>query len=216
MSKQPRSIIKLEPIDNFFRINWRFDIRCNYDCCYCDSGWHSTSSPVKTLENLKESWKAIYRLASQRNRPLQVSFLGGEPTANRNFVPLIEWIYENYGAKIALAGLSTNGSAPTRIYQQLIQLIDFISFSTHSEFWDEAKFFRTVIETKQSVSNSAKQINVTLMNEPWNSHRLDHYKNILQSHEIPYKVIDINWNHATRMIPIINQTSKEYHVPQAR
>lgn len=211
MSKQPRSIIKLEPVDNFFRINWRFDIRCNYDCCYCDEEWHSISSPVKTLEELKQSWNKIYTMAIQRNLPLQLSFLGGEPTANRNFLPLVEWIYDNHGANMALCGLSTNGSAPLRIYQRLIQLVDYISFTTHSEFWDENKFFHTVIETKRSIVADHKRINVSIMDEPWNRHRFDVYKEILDEHGIDWKVSPIKWDYATRSIPIINTKSRHYH-----
>lgn len=210
MSKQLQSIIRIEPVDNFFRINWRFDIRCNYDCCYCDKEWHSLSSPVKTLKDLKESWIKIYDLASQKKLPLQLSFLGGEPTANRNFLPLVEWIYQNYGSAIALCGLSTNGSAPVRIYQKLIDTVDFISFSIHSEFWNEAKFFDTVIRTKQHSLGSKKRINVTIMDEPWNRHRFDYYKIVLDSYNIDWKMVSINWMHAARSIPIINHTSREY------
>jgi len=171
------------------------------------------TSPVKTLDELKDSWCKIYELAQQRHLPIHLAFLGGEPTANRNFLPLIEWIYLNYQPRIDLCGFSTNGSAPIKIYRRLIQLVDYISFSTHSEYWDEKKFFETVIDVKKCTENTHKRINVSIMDEPWNAHRFDFYKELLTEHKIDWKMGYIEWKYANRTIPIKNQRSTDYVAP---
>ena len=72
--------------------------------------------------------------------PYKISFTGGEVTANRNFLPLVQFIREHY--TIQQIVVTTNGSASTNYYLRLAELVEAISFSTHSEFWDEDKFFK--------------------------------------------------------------------------
>jgi organic radical activating enzyme len=202
--------IKIEPVEKFFRVNWRFDIRCNYDCCYCATEWHDLLSPIKSLPQLKHAWTKIFKWSLQRDLPMQISFTGGEPTVNKNFLPLIEWIYKNNRNRIAMAGMSTNGSAPAKVYLRLIELLDYISFSIHSEFFDENKFFSTVIKTKNSTIGTKKRINVSIMDEPWNRHRFNFYKKVLDDHDIDWKINYINWDYSTSTIPIINKKSQPF------
>jgi MoaA/NifB/PqqE/SkfB family radical SAM enzyme len=204
MSTFPKSIIKVQPIDKYFRVNWRFDTRCNYDCCYCAPSWHQSTEPVKTLDELQLAWTNVIQLADQKKLPLQVSFVGGEPTANKNFLPFLEWIYSNFSDKIGMTGFSTNGSAPKKVYLRLIQLVDYISFSVHSEFFNEEKFFDTVIATKAATAGSNKRVNVSIMDEPWNRERFEIYKKILTDNNVDWKINYIDWNLATRSFPIKN------------
>ena len=203
-------IVKVTPVDDFFMINWRFDIRCNYDCCYCDAEWHSDSSPVKTLEELKQTWQNIWASANTQGRKIKLAFFGGEPTANKNFLPLVEWLYANYGDSLGHVGFSTNGSAPIKIYERLIGYMDWISFSTHSEFWDEDHFFRTILAVKALTLGTDKRINVSIMDEPWNQDRVAHYQELLKQNDIDFKPGVIRWEHAVRLDPRINTKNTLY------
>lgn len=200
-----QQIIEIRPVEQVFRVNWRFDIRCNYDCSYCAREWHSQTSMIRSLSDLQASWKKIHDMARTRKSPIQLSILGGEPTANKNLVPFIEWVFENYGPGLKNVGVATNGSAPLKIYTKLMQYLDWISFSVHSEFFSERSFFSKILALRKSIPvNTHKRIDVTIMEEPWNQARFAVYEKILQKNHIDYKFIPINWNHATRTIPIIN------------
>lgn len=206
----PIKITQVTPVEDYFMINWRFDIRCNYDCCYCDAEWHSNSSPIRTLEELQLTWQNIMASVDTKGRKIKLAFYGGEPTANRNFLPLVEWLYANYGDRLGHVGFSTNGSAPVKIYERLIGYMDWISFSTHSEFWDEDHFFRTVLAVKALTNGTDKRINVSIMDEPWNQDRVAYYKELLTANAIDFKPGVIRWEHAIRLDPKINTKNKLY------
>lgn len=205
----PKNIIKIEPVQDLFAINWRFDIRCNYDCSYCDTAFHSTTSKPKTLEILQDEWTKIYNLVP-KNKKIKLNYLGGEPTANKNLVPLIDWINENFGHRILISGVSTNGSAPLKIYKKLIEKVYYITFSVHSEFYNEKQFFKNVIETKKLTLGTDKIVNVNVMDEGWNSDRISVYQEWLTRFKIDHKIMKINWNRAHRLIPIHNAKTEEY------
>ena len=205
-AEKPKNIVSVTPVEDMFMVNWRFDIRCNYDCAYCDAEWHTVEGPVKTLEQLQTAWKNIYNCVP-KDKKIKLAFFGGEPTANKNFLPLVEWIYTNYGNQLGHVGFSTNGSAPAKIYQRLIAHMDWISFSIHSEFWNESHFFETVLATKQLTQGTHKRINVSIMDEPWNRHRIPTYQQWCERHDIDHKLGIIRWEHSTRsnnLIPVKN------------
>ena len=86
------------------------------------------------------TWRNIYEQASTRGLEFKLSFTGGEVTANKNFLPLIQWMRENYN-DIKHIAVTTNGSASERYYLRLADKVESISFSTHSEHMDEQEFF---------------------------------------------------------------------------
>jgi organic radical activating enzyme len=210
------NITEIRPTERLFRVNWRIDIRCNYDCSYCDQDWHSNLSAIKTLKELQDTWIRIHDLAAPTALPIQLAILGGEPTANKNLIPFIEWLFANYGDKLKNVGISTNGSAPLKIYKKLIQYLDWISFSIHSEFFNEQDFFKKVIAIRKSIAlHDIKRINVSIMDEHWNRLRFPVYQEILARNNIDFKIVPINWNHAIRNIPIINKKNQLIHTDNA-
>ena len=186
-------IIKIEPIEKFFFINWRLDIRCNFDCSYCSSEWHSLTAEQRSLEQFQSYWLKIYSKLTDLDKKIQISFTGGELTFNKNFLPFVKWLRENYHDKIESIGLSTNGSANSDYYLELIKYVDFISFSTHSEFFNERKFFENVLACCRAVQNTAKTIHVNIMDEPWHRDRIELYSNFLSVNNINFSVNTINF-----------------------
>lgn len=203
-----KRIIRIEPVDPALQITWRLDLRCNFDCMYCPPQWHSLTGETKTLEQLQMAWQKIH---SQRNSKLAntiINFTGGEVTVNKDFLPFVQWLKEQYACKISL---TTNGSAGSTYYSTLMQSIDNITFSVHSEFFNEQKFFSNVLACAKKSIGTDKHIQVSIMNEPWNLDRVELYKQFLDKFKIPYQVKEINWDHKTRETNQVNKNKNLFN-----
>lgn len=193
-------IIRLEPIENAIIFTWMIGARCNYDCMYCPSWSHNDDRPHHTFEDLKITWSNLYSATRDKNLPYRISFTGGEVTANKNFLPLIEFLrQQNVSIRMLV---TTNGSASKRYYQRLAALVDSISFSTHSEFFDEQKFFEKVFLIDQQMIRPEKSVHVNIMNEYWNQDRIDLYKQLLDDRGVSYSVNAIDYSAKIRDFPV--------------
>ena len=166
--------------------------RCNYDCMYCPSWSHNDDRPHHTFEDLKTVWSNFYSATRDKNLPYRISFTGGEVTANKNFLPLIEFLRQQDISMRML--VTTNGSASKRYYQRLATLVDTISFSTHSEFFDEKKFFEKVFLINQQMIRPEKSVHVNIMDEYWNQDRIELYKQLLDTKSVSYSVNAIDYS----------------------
>jgi len=159
------NIVKVEPTTPMVTLTWMIGSRCNYACSYCPTELHDDYSAHPDLDKLKQSWDNFYNKTKHVGLPYKISFTGGEVTANKSFLPLIEYLRSgdfNIGQLI----VTTNGSASKAYYLRLAELVDAISFSTHAEFWDESKFFNTVIAVNQIMIRPQKSVHVNIMDEP--------------------------------------------------
>ena len=185
-------IIKVEPTTPMMMLNWMIGSRCNYACSYCPSELHDDFSPHPNLEKLKQSWLNFYEKTQNVGLAYKVSFLGGEVTANRSFLPLIRFLRSgdfNIGQII----ITTNGSASVDYYLRLAQLVDAISFSIHSEFWDETKFFNNLIAVHKVMIKNKKTCHVNIMDESWNRQNFSKYENLLNQYKINYTINEIRY-----------------------
>ena len=193
-------IIRLEPVENAIIFTWMIGARCNSDCMYCPSWSHNDDGPHHTFEDLKTVWSNFYSATCDKNLPYKISFTGGEVTANKNFLPLIEFLrQQNVSIRILL---TTNGSASKRYYQRLAALVDSISFSTHSELFDEQKFFEKVFLIDQQMIRPEKSVHVNIMDEYWNKDRIDLYKQLLDDRGVSYSVNAIDYSAKIRDFPV--------------
>lgn len=195
-------IIKIKPTENYFSIDWQVSIRCNYDCMYCSPEWHDNYSPHHNLETMQTVWKNIISKTQHLNLPYKVSFTGGELTTNKDFLPFVSWLRENYNQQLFKLMLTTNGSASYRYYFEMFKNIDNIAFSVHSEHIDEDKFFSKVIRLRNSIPVD-KFIQVAIMDEFWNRDRIPYYIQLLEENNVSYTVNQINHTFQTRKIPIM-------------
>lgn len=195
-------VIQVFPTEEYFSITWELGRRCNYDCMYCGPQWHDSTSKHKSLEELKNNWIGIYEQSRYLKLKYKISFTGGEVTGNKNFYPFVQWLRKEYPTAIGQILLTTNGSATYKYYAKLFEVVDNISFSTHSEHIDEQAFFDMVVKLKQTIG-SDKFIHVNIMNESWNQDRIPAYKQILMQHQISHNVNEIDYAHQTRTIPIM-------------
>lgn len=113
------------PHQNSIKVEWNLGKRCNYDCSYCPSSIHDNSSPHTDIEILKATADKLLTL----DKPIRLSFTGGEPTVHPKFGELIKYC-RHIGIK--WISVTTNGTLPYEFYASLP--VDQLVFSIHLEY----------------------------------------------------------------------------------
>jgi molybdenum cofactor biosynthesis enzyme MoaA len=194
-------IVRVEPITEMISLTWMIGSRCNYDCMYCPAELHDMTSQHPNLAKLKAAWDSLHAKTSYLNLPYKLSFTGGEVTANKQFLPLIEYLKANFN--IGQIVITTNGSASLNYYLKLARLVDAISFSTHSEFFNEQEFFNKVLAVDQAMIRPNKSVHVNIMDEFWNQDRISKYVDWLTQHNISHSINSLDYSKQTRDRPQI-------------
>jgi MoaA/NifB/PqqE/SkfB family radical SAM enzyme len=192
MNTQESPIVQIDPTESMVSLTWMLGARCNYDCMYCAPEHHDTTSPHPKIEKLLEAWESFYSRVAPLNLPVKLAFTGGEVTANRSFLPLVEHI-RNGNYNVGQIVVTTNGSASLNYYRKLAALVDAISFSTHSEFFNEAVFFDKILKIDKLMIRPKKSLHVNVMDEPWNADRTVLYQELLIKHNISYSINKISF-----------------------
>jgi MoaA/NifB/PqqE/SkfB family radical SAM enzyme len=145
-----------------FIITWDLGPRCNYDCSYCPSHRHDNFSPHTSLEKLKQTtdfvFKYISLIAGQRkNKDFHISFTGGEPTVNPNFIEFSKYIKTQYISKFKdqfnlKIDLTSNGAMSEKTAQAIIDNFDSVTVSYHAEAVEKLKINvrKRIIQFKKS------------------------------------------------------------------
>lgn len=196
-------IVKVVPAVESILLTWMIGPRCNYDCMYCPTEFHDMTSPHPNLEKLKDVWTSFYQKTHEKNLPYKISFTGGEVTANKSFLPLIEYL-QSGNFNIGQMFVTTNGSASLKYYQKLAPLVSGISFSTHSEFIKEKEFFTKVAAINKLMIRPERSFHVNIMDEHWNQDRIALYQAWCVKHNISHSVNTINYSLQNRSTPTLN------------
>lgn len=191
-----KKIISVSPIEKVFSITWMLGRRCNYDCMYCAPEWHDKVSKHHGLGKLKQAWQNIHQQTETKQLSYKISFTGGEVTANKNFLPFVSWLKNNYNVSQIL--ITTNGSAGLKYYEKLTNYVDAISFSTHTEFMDEKVFFQKATAVNKLMVRPKKSFHVNIMDEHWAKERIKLYQRFCVRHQISFSVNEINYTRKTR------------------
>jgi hypothetical protein len=178
---------------------------------YCPSNLHDDYSNHLDLDVMQHRWTSIYEKTKHRHLPYKISFSGGEVATNKHFLPLVEWLVQNYKNQIKQMLVTTNGSASIAYYTRLFQNVSNIAFSLHSEHVDEQHFFNNVISLHKSISTDnlhnrttvKRHLHVNIMNEYWNQDRIQLYVSLLSKYNISHSVNQIDYKFQTRTIPIM-------------
>ena len=210
MSTFPTSIKSVEPVNKNFKITWFLEKACNYDCSYCGDDRHfmmDKETKFKSLEMMKEHWLTLYNQLKHKTKKIDIHFSGGEVTLNKNFIPFLKWLRDNFSCIDAI-GLSSNGSAGNLYYKELSKYLTHLTFSTHTEFFNEEKFFDSVTYIHELNNNI---LYIQLMNEKFNpNNRAEIYSEYLSKIGVPFTTMDINFPE----IPLethINKNTKEFN-----
>jgi hypothetical protein len=169
---------------------------------YCPEKYHDITSTHPDLEKLKTAWQNLHNKTCHHGLPYKISFTGGEVTANRSFLPLIEYLRSeefNIGQLLII----TNGSASENYYRRLCQHIDAITFSTHSEFFNEREFFQKIQAIDAIMIRPEKSLHVNIMNEFWNQDRITLYQDWLTKHNISHSINTIDYSLQIRSYPVV-------------
>lgn len=178
-------IIAVRPYHDSFVIHWLMGRRCNFDCSYCPEMYHDRQAQDPELPRLQEAWQRMVDGArGQGKSQISLSLLGGELTIIPAFMPFMRWLHEHYADMMAELGLVTNGTASAKIYQELARYCTWLTFSTHSEFMSEQRFFRNVIAARDA--NADCLVTVNIMDEPWHRSRNLEYERFLDRHGIKH------------------------------
>lgn len=110
---------------NSVKIEWNLGKRCNYNCSYCPSEIHDNSSAHTDISILKKTVDSLVNL----NKPIRLSFTGGEPCVHPNFHELIK--YAKYRG-ISWISVTTNGTRPFDFYASMP--VNQYVFSIHFEY----------------------------------------------------------------------------------
>ena len=206
-------IIKIEPVPRVFNITWNLGLRCNFDCMYCPEYLHNLTAVDKTVDELKNLWLSVIDKTQHKKMQYKIAFTGGEVTVNKNFLPFVQWLDQNWSNYISDVGVTTNGSASKHYYETLINIgiIKFISFSVHSEFFNEKKFFEVVISIHSMAKKLNKSIHVNIMNEYWNTENIKRYCDFLAKNNINHSVNEIHYEAKIRDHVLLNKNKQKYH-----
>lgn len=132
-----------------FVVTWDIGRRCNFDCSYCPSYRHDNFSSHASLQEMKCTAEFLFQyietIAEHRlNRDFHVSFTGGEPTVNPNFIELVSYIHTRYNTaykdKFDLhLSLTTNGAMGEKLVAGVVENFDYVTVSYHCEAHDTLK-----------------------------------------------------------------------------
>ena len=128
---------------NVFQVTWDTGRRCNYDCSYCPVTRHDNFSPHATLDELKANTDFLFEyidtyMQYRTFKYASISFTGGEPTVNPNFIPFIQYLKNEYNTKYAHKwnanfALTSNGAMSEKMAQRVMENMRHITVSYHSE-----------------------------------------------------------------------------------
>jgi len=196
-------ITRVEPTTSLISLTWMIGSRCNYNCMYCPPDLHDSTSKHPDIEKLKTTWNNFYEKTKHIGFPYKLSFTGGEVTANKSFLPLIKYLTSG-DFNIKQIFVTTNGSASENYYVKLSKLVTGITFSTHSEFFNEAEFFTKVNKINSVMIRPEKSVHVNIMDEYWNQDRILLYQAWLDRNNISNSINKIDYPENNQIVPIIN------------
>lgn len=168
------------PHQDSIKVEWNLGKRCNYDCSYCPSSIHDNTSPHTDIEILKSAVDKLVAL----NKPIRLSFTGGEPCVHPKFDELIRYAKHK---GVPWISVTTNGTRPYEFYAGLP--VDQYVFSIHFEYdW------MRIASTLRKLADMTK---IKLIGQIMAHH--DHMvpvkivREILKQEQIPSTVRRIRW-----------------------
>ena len=131
---------------HLFTVSWITTRYCNYECSYCWPHARSSTPDTKPTElylNTMDSIKAQARANGFTD--FHFSFSGGEPTANKQFLPLVEHYCSDTIPEYQSIHMTTNLSPGTKWWAKYIHNTKrlhrrSVTASFHSEFANETQF----------------------------------------------------------------------------
>ncbi len=167
---QELSIVNTEKSESML-VSWDMGRRCNYDCTYCPSHRHDNFSPHASMEELQSSGRFVLdylalMMPFKKTKYVSVSFTGGEPTVNPNFVDFGQWLMkefnENYSHIFDMGiCLTTNGAMSRKMCDSLLENYNFATISYHCE--GKPRLKKMVMENIEYLKSKDYSMKVNVM-----------------------------------------------------
>jgi hypothetical protein len=211
-------IVAIEPLpgsglDKALSVVWGVGRRCNYACSYCSKEFHDKTSPHRSFGELRAVWTKMRREMAARNLVARIEFTGGEATLNPDFLGFVRYLDRTQRPWLRQMGMTSNGSATLEYYEELTNHLDWLTLSTHFEWWDENRFMTTLLDLKRSLVRRGRPqwaINVNLMYEEWNAPEIQRIKRIIDAENIASTPIYIYNIHGSKGITNKSSTPFDY------
>ena len=135
-----KELIEVKAKEKYLSLTWQVNNFCNYSCSYCNPGnWlgdfrneGELQIYLDNLDNIIEKYQA------EDYKHYKFFFSGGEPTAWKHFIPIVEYLKEKLPD--ATIAVNTNLSRPLAWWQKHVHLFDDIVASFHVEFADKNSY----------------------------------------------------------------------------
>jgi len=160
-----------------FYITWESTLKCNLDCSYCGKDAHDNSIPHPSLEECLDTADFLLEYAdlyvsrkNQNHRHVSLNIFGGESLFHPNIVDILNHIknrHQEKGYNWSL-GLSTvtNAVVKDRIWDKIVDLVDYFTISYHSEATEEQQ--NLVRKNLLTLKNKGKNYHCAIMMHPKN------------------------------------------------
>lgn len=126
-----------------FQVTWDLGRRCNYDCSYCPAHRHDNFSRHATLDELKSAVNFLFAyidtyMSVRKYKKTSISFTGGEPTVNPNFIDFVKYLKQEYEQKYSDKwecgfALTSNGAMSKKMANAVMDNLGHITVSYHAE-----------------------------------------------------------------------------------
>jgi hypothetical protein len=134
-------------LDNpLFSVSWILGRFCNYNCSYCWPYARSDKVDHYDLELYKKTIDEIKKQARQNGfTDFHFSFSGGEPTAYKDFLNLIDYYASDVEPKYQSFHMTSNCSPGMKWWKRLVSKLSLldrasVTASFHAEFANENEF----------------------------------------------------------------------------
>ena len=168
------------PHQDSIKIEWNLGKRCNYNCSYCPDSIHDNNSPHTDIDILTATVDKLLSL----NKPVRISFTGGEPTVHPNFKELVDYCKCK---GISWVSVTTNGTRNYEFYSNL--RADQLVFSLHMEY-DVRKTIDTIANVQEFFTG---KILVHIMAHQDYMQRTRYAASALNASGVPHAVRRVRW-----------------------
>jgi MoaA/NifB/PqqE/SkfB family radical SAM enzyme len=167
------------PHQDSIKVEWNLGKRCNYDCSYCPSVIHDNTSEHISFETAKDVIDRLLML----DKPIRLSFTGGEPTVHPKFESIVNYAKHN---GINWISVTTNGTRKPEWYAR--QRVDQYVFSVHFEY-----DYQRVLHNITSIKDRNISLVVQLMAHHEHMKAVRDSADYLKIIKVPFTVRRIRW-----------------------
>lgn len=122
---------------NVLRIEYMLGNTCNQKCNYCFPGSNEGDIDWPDFQTVKRNLKKVLDHYKQNGKTVfNIFFVGGEPTLWDDFLPLVEWLKQNYEC---ILEISTNATRGIIWWTRAGRVIDHVNISVHHEYAKQGK-----------------------------------------------------------------------------